>query len=373
MNFICACGKPFNSSRNGKYCSRSCYKANRTKNPILIRDSNLYRKCSICLEIKLIEFFEKNKNSYRTQCKTCRKLKIKEYRTSVNDNRFTESNHKRRFKRAAQIARERQKAWELTYSEYHALICLPCFYCKNSLQKEKGYGVGLDRIDNNFGYKTANVVPCCNRCNYLRGDHYSHNEFILFSDLIMEIDLQRNKSNILDEFKKHDILKKGNFTLASGNKSDFYYDIKSALLKSQTLKPIVDFALLEFNKLDYTATNIASSGIGGNCLLGALLNSLCIKTREINGCIVREEVKSYGMQKQIEGDIRKKSNVIVIEDVTTTGGSAMKVVSTLREKGYTISGVLTVFDRQEGAKDLFDKNNVKFISLLTKSDFHNKD
>jgi orotate phosphoribosyltransferase len=135
----------------------------------------------------------------------------------------------------------------------------------------------------------------------------------------------------------------------------------------------VDFALLEFNKLDYTATNIASSGIGGNCLLGALLNSLCIKTREINGCIVREEVKSYGMQKQIEGDIRKKSNVIVIEDVTTTGGSAMKVVSTLREKGYTISGVLTVFDRQEGAKDLFDKNNVKFISLLTKSDFHNKD
>lgn len=97
-----------------------------------------------------------------------------------------------RYARVARAAKKRNRTWTLTRDEYYTLIVKPCHYCE--LPNNSNSGVGLDRLDNSFGYTADNVVSCCTECNVARSDHFSPEEMIRIGKVIREIKLSRQSN-----------------------------------------------------------------------------------------------------------------------------------------------------------------------------------
>jgi len=84
--------------------------------------------------------------------------------------------------------------------------------------------------------------------------------------------------------------------------------------------------------------------------------------------MVRREPKDHGTKDLIEGEVLPGEKFIIVEDVATTGGSTMRVVSALREKGANVSKAIVVVDRQEGAREMLTEHGIELISLFTAKD-----
>ena len=92
--------------------------------------------------------------------------------------------------------------------------------------------------------------------------------------------------------------------------------------------------------------------------------------RLVNGLIVRKEPKGHGTGAWIEGpELKKGTKVTVLEDVVTTGGSAVKAAEKLRDAGYIVETVVAIVDRQEGGVEAMEKAGLKLRSLFTLEDF----
>ena len=104
-----------------------------------------------------------------------------------------------------------------------------------------------------------------------------------------------------------------------------------------------------------------------------LVSALCVKSfqrgRPLACFYVRKETKDHGTESLVDGYLEKGAKVAILEDVTTTGGSAMKAVAAVTAQGATASLVLSVVDRLEGAADTFKSNGLRLASLFTREDF----
>lgn len=168
--------------------------------------------------------------------------------------------------------------------------------------------------------------------------------------------------------------KEGEFTLASGQKSSFYINLKATTLhpKGATL---IGKACVEALK----KATIEIDGVGG-LTLGAdpIATSVSILAFQDGlhwpAFIVRKEPKGHGTNQYIEGteNLKKGANLVVLEDVATTGKSALVAVNRLKDAGYNVSAVLSVVDRDQGAKELFLDQGLKFISILSIEDLKAK-
>jgi orotate phosphoribosyltransferase len=152
-------------------------------------------------------------------------------------------------------------------------------------------------------------------------------------------------------------VKKGDFILASGKRSSYYVDIKSVSTKPAVLKMIAQEMreLLEGTDID----KIAGVAVGGV----PIATALSLETG-IPFLIIRKGKKKHGMKTNIEGEFMDGDKVVVVEDVTTTGGSVMEAVRAIRERGEC-DMVLVVVDRKEGAAELLKSNGVRLIPLVT--------
>ena len=170
------------------------------------------------------------------------------------------------------------------------------------------------------------------------------------------------KSKLLELLKENDVIKFGNFKLSSGRESDYYVDMKKAI----TLPEILDcVAHLITEKIDEkNIDKIAGPALGAVPI--ATATSLISKKPML---MIRKEKKSYGTSKQIEGELNPEDKVIIVEDVTTTGGSLFKAINVIEENGGIITEAFVIVDRQEGAKENFETHNIKFTPLLTISEF----
>lgn len=88
-------------------------------------------------------------------------------------------------------------------------------------------------------------------------------------------------------------------------------------------------------------------------------------------CIVRKENKEYGTQQQIEGELLNFKEVIVLDDVVTTGASTLKAVNAFRKEGKIVRYSICLIDREEEGKEVLHRNNIQLFSLWKKSDFVN--
>lgn len=161
---------------------------------------------------------------------------------------------------------------------------------------------------------------------------------------------------------------RGHVVLASGKESDHYFDMKPTMFDPEGAELLAE---LIFARIAGTGADIV-----GGLEMGAvpLITPVSIAARRagraLPGFFVRKTVKDHGTRKLVEGlsDVAGK-RVAIVEDVTTTGGSAMKAVEALKAAGATIVLVISILDREEGAAELYAGAGIPFASLFKASEF----
>jgi len=165
------------------------------------------------------------------------------------------------------------------------------------------------------------------------------------------------------ELLKKDAYKKGEYTLSSGKKSEHYVNCKPVTLSGRGLT-LASLLMLKEVKTSY----VAGLTLGADPLVSGVSLVSALDSRLVNGLIVRKEAKGHGTQAWIEGLLPPEGTVItVLEDVITTGGSAIKAVEKLRDAGYVVNTVVSIVDRQEDdeANSAMKLSGLELKSLFT--------
>lgn len=165
---------------------------------------------------------------------------------------------------------------------------------------------------------------------------------------------------------KRDALKFGDFTLASGAKSKFYIDCRNVTLSAEGAA-VIGRGILELLG-DEKFDAVGGMTLGADPILAAVLTIAGIEKRPLRGFIVRKEAKGHGTGKLVEGPIKEGDRVVVVEDVSTTGGSAIKACEAVESVGAKVVHVVTILDRLAGAREAFEAKGYKFSSLVTIND-----
>ncbi len=158
----------------------------------------------------------------------------------------------------------------------------------------------------------------------------------------------------------------GDFTLASGRKSDYYIDGRIASLHHEGAYCIG--ALFLERCIEFGADAVGGLTLGADPIVGAVVALSCSSARPLRGFIVRKKQKNHGTGKLLEGDVREGDTVVVVEDVVTTGASALQAVEAAHQVGARVAAVLAVVDREEGGAETFAKEGLTFLSLFATSE-----
>lgn len=157
----------------------------------------------------------------------------------------------------------------------------------------------------------------------------------------------------------------GDFTLRSGKKSKYYLDKYLFETCPDILKALGE----EFARyVTDDVTLIAGAELGGVALAAAT----AMQTGK-NWIIVRNTKKGYGTGKMVEGTLKSKDVVLLVEDIATTGGQVLEAAKIITESGATIKEIVCVIDRKQGAEENIAAAGYKFESILTKDDLGIKD
>jgi len=173
-----------------------------------------------------------------------------------------------------------------------------------------------------------------------------------------------HKATLLKLLKER-AYKKGQYTLSSGKESEHYVNCKPVTLSCEGNALL---SALMFKQLDPKSVAVGGLTLGGDPLVCGVAQRAYYKGGHIDALIVRKNPKGYGTKEVIEGHKPEKGAVVtVLEDVTTTGGSAMKAVNVLRGAGYTVNRVVAIVDRMED-HEIWDHNKIEFVSLFKLED-----
>jgi orotate phosphoribosyltransferase len=158
----------------------------------------------------------------------------------------------------------------------------------------------------------------------------------------------------------------GDFKLASGTASKFYFDMKKTMFDPEGASLIGDvlFETIRDDRVDQV----------GGLEIGAVPLAVAVAQRSwperpIAAFFVRKDAKGHGTDKLIDGQYREGGRTILFEDVTTTGGSVLKAVAAVRARGGDIVKIVTIVDRLEGAAATLAKEGVPLVAIFTKDDF----
>ena len=171
--------------------------------------------------------------------------------------------------------------------------------------------------------------------------------------------------NELFKLLKENAVKIGDFTLASGKKSNFYFDGKQATCHPHGSFLVATLILEEIK-------NLKADAIGGLTMgadpIAAVVSVLSRETNKpLPAFMVRKEAKGHGLKKHVEGILEPGWKVIIVDDVITTAGSTLKAIKAVEEIGCKVVKVVALVDREEGGAAAL--KNYSFVSLFKKSEF----
>jgi orotate phosphoribosyltransferase len=156
--------------------------------------------------------------------------------------------------------------------------------------------------------------------------------------------------------------------LSSGKESTYYFDMKFTMLDpvgSGLLAELI-FSRLPSTQIDY----VGGLELGAVPLISPIAMLSAFRNRPIPGLIVRKTAKEHGTQRLVEGaENLQGKNVVVVDDVTTTGASAMKSIRALQADGANVLLVISILDREEGAEALYRDAGIPFDPLFRASEF----
>jgi orotate phosphoribosyltransferase len=170
-------------------------------------------------------------------------------------------------------------------------------------------------------------------------------------------------SNIKESLESCGAILYGDFTLASGKKSKYYIDIKKAITDPKILEEVADEMAHIIERNDIEVDRIAGVVLGSVPLAVAL----SLRTG-IQFVMIRKEPKDHGTGKLIEGSLEKGMNVLVVEDVVTSAGSAAYAIDVLRQAGAKVDHVMSVVDREEGGREKLVSMSTNLHALVTASE-----
>ena len=165
---------------------------------------------------------------------------------------------------------------------------------------------------------------------------------------------------------KENAYKKGEFTLSSGEKSEHYVNCKPVTLSCEGNALLSHLMIKE---VEDDAVAVGGLTLGADPLVcGVAQRAYYSGHRHLDALIVRRNPKGHGTKEVIEGHKPPKGSIVtVLEDVTTTGSSAIKAVNVLRDAGYIVNRVVAIVDRQENHR-VWENNEIEFISLFKLQD-----
>jgi orotate phosphoribosyltransferase len=161
--------------------------------------------------------------------------------------------------------------------------------------------------------------------------------------------------------------KRGQFTLASGKQSTFYIDARLTTMSPEGLSLIGPLALSALRQSGWKVDAIGGLTLGADPISYAISYASADSDHPLRAFTVRKEAKSHGTGKVIEGPFREGDRVAVIEDVITTGGSALRAIEAVRAANGSVAGVLALVDREEGGRQAIEAVGIPVISLTSAS------
>jgi orotate phosphoribosyltransferase len=170
------------------------------------------------------------------------------------------------------------------------------------------------------------------------------------------IDLIREKS-----------LRFGDFTLASGKKASYYLDCRNVTLDSRGAH-LIGAGMLELMEGDMPPL-VGGMAIGADPITAAILTLAGVQGLPLRGVMVRKEAKQHGTGKFVEGPFVAGEELVIVEDVVTTGGSSLLAIERAEAVGLKVRRVLAIIDRLEGGREAFAARGYELTPLFTVRDF----
>jgi len=174
-----------------------------------------------------------------------------------------------------------------------------------------------------------------------------------------------NRERLL-QLLKEKALRFGEFVLASGKRSDYYINGKLISLDPEGLYLLSEIILEKIK--DDKVDAIGGMTLGADPMVGGVITLAGQRGLPLRGFIVRKERKDHGTESQVEGTLRKGDRVVIVEDVSTTGGSSLKAIKVVEELGCQVVKVIALLDRDEGSGENFSRGGYEFEPIFTTSD-----
>jgi orotate phosphoribosyltransferase len=158
-------------------------------------------------------------------------------------------------------------------------------------------------------------------------------------------------------------------TLASGKQSDFYLDLRTALMRPLGQKLAGELLLAKLMAGAWVDA-VGGMAVGAVPLVSAVLSAAAHHdpNTKLLGFFVRKQAKQHGLGRQVEGAFRSGMTVALVEDTTTTGGSTLEALDIVEAAGGKVARVLCLVDRSEGAAAAFAARGIRLEALFTRAD-----
>ena len=163
-------------------------------------------------------------------------------------------------------------------------------------------------------------------------------------------------------------LQMGTYTLASGRTSGYYIDARRTTMSARGLELIGELGLTEIRAAGWAPDVVGGLTLGADPLAYAIARASRERPPTVDAFTVRKVAKDHGAQRQIEGCWEKGSSVVVVEDVVTTGQSALKAARVVSDAGAVVLGILALIDRGEGGRAAIEGHGHNLRCLLTLAD-----
>ena len=160
-------------------------------------------------------------------------------------------------------------------------------------------------------------------------------------------------------------LRRGTFTLASGRTASFYLDAKQVVLDARGAMLVGRGILALLRARGPLPAAVGGMSIGADPVTGAVVTMAGVEGLPLKGFMVRKEPKDHGTKRFIEGPVAPGERVVIVEDVTTTGGSSLVAIDRALEFGLVVERVVTVIDRLAGAAATLAARGIPLDSLVT--------
>lgn len=162
----------------------------------------------------------------------------------------------------------------------------------------------------------------------------------------------------------------GDFILASGRRSRYYVDARLTTMSAEGQRLVGGLGLAAIREQGWQPDGVGGLTMGADPLAYAIAHASAGAPPLLDAFSVRKEAKGHGAERRIEGNFRPGDSVVVVEDVITSGGSAIRAIEAVEAEGGEVIGVLALVDREEGGREAIRKrlDRIIVVALTTITD-----